>query len=141
MGEDFELKIETLHLPGRGEIENAHKLTSDELKRREVILIDITEDVAPSDYKASDDPVKYTSKKKRGPLKKLDWMGKVNLQNNNKFQSYLQKTLNLFDNHFQANPVMTAYKLVHIKFKVDLKEINFKFILLTTGYININKYF
>ncbi|XP_065570788.1 phosphatidylinositol transfer protein beta isoform-like isoform X3 [Artemia franciscana] len=70
-----------------------HLLTSDLLKQREVIKIDIANDpIASGDYKAHEDPSKFKSEKTgRGPL--------VGCWEEN------------------ANPVMTCYKLVTCEFK------------------------
>lgn len=76
MEDNFEFKVETIHLPGRGDIPNAHKLAPPQLKIREIVKIDITADV--SHYKESEDPCKFQSAKtKRGPLAKGRWMEKV----------------------------------------------------------------
>jgi len=93
MGEDFIITIESLHLPGKPEIENAHMLPPDKLEKREVVIIDIAADLPDkADYKAEEDPAKYRSKKtNRGPLKP-NWMQ-------------------------TAQPIMTCYKLVTVKFK------------------------
>lgn len=97
MGEDFEIKIESLHLPGRAELHNVHMLPPDKLEHREVIVIDIASDVEGSDYKPEEDPAKFKSKKtKRGPLTK-GWMKTV-------------------------TPCMTCYKLVTVKFKVGQSD-------------------
>ncbi|CAH1801375.1 unnamed protein product [Owenia fusiformis] len=88
----FEIKIETIHLPDRGETENAHGLPPDILKKREVKLIDIANDhIDSKDYKKEEDPAIYKSEKTgRGPLTK-DWIKTV-------------------------SPVMCAYKLVTVQF-------------------------
>lgn len=93
MKANFELRIETLHLPDRGETQNAHELPPDMLKHREVVIIDIANDpVGTGDYKADLDPQKFKSQKtERGPL-----LG--NWREN-------------------CQPVMTAYKLVVVEFK------------------------
>ncbi|KAK6044038.1 phosphatidylinositol transfer protein [Cooperia oncophora] len=44
MKENFFIKIETMHLPDRGDTENAHGLPLEELSRREVVHIDIADD-------------------------------------------------------------------------------------------------
>ncbi|KAI0215417.1 Phosphatidylinositol transfer protein alpha [Lamellibrachia satsuma] len=82
-----------MHLGDNGTTENAHKLSSDLLKKREVVMIDIANDsIEPQDYKPDQDPTKYKSQKtERGPLVG-SWMGKV-------------------------SPVMCCYKLVSIEFK------------------------
>lgn len=65
-----------------------------DLKKRNVILIDVAHDKIPaSDYKPEEDPKLYHSEKTgRGPLTDPDWQKKV-------------------------EPVMTCYKLVYIEFK------------------------
>ena len=69
MKESMLIDISTLHLADRGETENAHQLTGDELKKRRVVYINIAAPVSRADYKAEDDPEKYRSTKTgRGPL-------------------------------------------------------------------------
>ncbi|KAI9478351.1 MAG: hypothetical protein EXX96DRAFT_244929 [Benjaminiella poitrasii] len=95
MKDSFSIVYETLHVDGsRGEIENALNISKEELKKRNVIIIDIAHDkIDPKDYKAEEDPKLYHSKKTgRGPLSDPDWQKKV-------------------------DPVMTCYKLVYIEFK------------------------
>jgi hypothetical protein len=94
MKENFVIKIESLHLPDRGETPNAHGLSQDMLAKREVVKIDIANDpVDRRDYKADEDPSKYKSAKTgRGPLMGPDWDKSV-------------------------KPVMTCYKLVTVEFK------------------------
>jgi len=41
MKENFYIKVESYHLPGRGDLENVHELTPEQLKVREVINVDI----------------------------------------------------------------------------------------------------
>jgi hypothetical protein len=93
MKENFKISIETLHCPDRGDEENVHELSEKKLKKREIVFIDIANDeVASNDYKESEDPSKFHSKKTdRGPLSE-DWLEK-------------------------ADPVMCAYKLVTVEFK------------------------
>lgn len=93
MKNKFELRIETLHLPDRGETENAHELPPHLLALREISVIDIANDpLSHSDYKADLDPRIFKSKKtERGPL--------------------------LGDWRQTCHPFMTAYKLVVIEFK------------------------
>ena len=87
MKDNFMIKVETYHIADRGDSENVHQLTPEQLKQRKVVHIDIANDtVLSSDYKADQDPSKFQSKGGRGPLKG-DW----------------KKTV---------QPVMTAYKLV-----------------------------
>lgn len=96
MKENFVIKVETYHYADRGTSENIHELDKDQLKRREVVVIDIAEPVPRNDYKINEDPTKYTSEKTgRGPLKNepgKKWTHSV-------------------------NPVMTCYKLVTCEFK------------------------
>ena len=94
MKDNFVIKIESYHIADRGTTQNAHELTPEQLKAREVILIDIAnEKVASSDYKADEDPLKFKSEKTgRGPLTTPNWREEV-------------------------DPVMTCYKLVTIEFK------------------------
>merc|ERR1711962_1655930 len=44
MKDSFCIAVETLHAEGYGELENAHELTGDKLKQREVVTIDIGND-------------------------------------------------------------------------------------------------
>ncbi|CAO0793936.1 unnamed protein product [Mucor circinelloides] len=95
MKDAFSIVYETLHVDGsRGELENALNISKEDLKKRNVIIIDIAHDkIDAKDYKADEDPKKYHSEKTgRGPLVDPKW----------------QKT---------CEPVMTCYKLVYIEFK------------------------
>ncbi|KAF6024370.1 vib [Bugula neritina] len=87
------ISIETMHLADKGETENVHRLTPEELEQRKVIYIDIANDkVVPTDYKANEDPAKFKSEKTgRGPLDK-NWIE-------------------------TSTPVMCCYKLVKCEFK------------------------
>ena len=68
MKDDFYIIIETLHAAGAGDMENAHDLPAEKLKKRKVVKIDIAHDPV-RDYKAEEDPKLYTSKNTaRGPL-------------------------------------------------------------------------
>ncbi|XP_063674021.1 phosphatidylinositol transfer protein alpha isoform-like [Bolinopsis microptera] len=90
MKKGFTLSITTWHKPGRGEIDNVHSLEASKLALREVVPIDIANDVIKSgDYKEEFDPAKYNHP--RGPLTTTDWRQTV-------------------------EPVMTCYKLVEIEF-------------------------
>ena len=92
MKKNFFIKVETYHIGDRGDSENVHELTKEQLAMRKVVHIDIANDpVLSSDYKAHEDPSKFQSKGGRGPLKGA-W----------------KKTV---------EPVMTAYKLVTMEFK------------------------
>lgn len=69
MKENMLIDISTLHLPDRGDSENAHQLTGDELKKRTIVYINIADKVTGGDYKAEYDPEKFKSEKTgRGPL-------------------------------------------------------------------------
>lgn len=95
MKDAFSIVYETLHVNNsRGELENALNISKDDLKKRNVIIIDIANDkIDPKDYKADEDPKIFHSEKTgRGPLTDPNW----------------QK---------QCEPVMTCYKLVYIEFK------------------------
>jgi len=93
MKDNFVICIETMHAGDCGEQQNAHFLTQDKLKQREVVIVDIANDpVHSNDYKEAEDPTKFKSVKTgRGPLSG-NWMQKV-------------------------NPVMCAYKLVTVEFR------------------------
>lgn len=63
------IDIASLHLPDRGESENVHQLTGDDLKKRHIVYINIADPVNRHDYKSEDDPEKFKSQKTgRGPL-------------------------------------------------------------------------
>ncbi|XP_074656954.1 phosphatidylinositol transfer protein alpha isoform-like [Tubulanus polymorphus] len=72
MNDDFMYRIETYHFDADdGTRENAHNLPADELKRREVIHLDIADNslIDAQDYKPDEDPNIYKSAKTgRGPL-------------------------------------------------------------------------
>lgn len=71
MKDDFFIYIESFHAADTGDQENVHELTEEELQRREVYHIDITDnDAIPrSDYKDEADPTLFHSEKTgRGPL-------------------------------------------------------------------------
>ena len=54
------IKVETYHKADRGDSENVHELTPEQLKMRKVVKIDIANDAVPSgDYKANEDPAKF----------------------------------------------------------------------------------
>lgn len=95
MGKNFFILIDTWHKEGEGE-ENVHCLDADELKKREIVDIDIADPdaVSSSDYKEDEDPTIFHSEKTgRGPLVKGDWK---------KNENY---------------PKMTCYKLYRVTFK------------------------
>ncbi|CAL8074720.1 unnamed protein product [Orchesella dallaii] len=70
MKQDFEVSIESFHLPGKGELQNVHRLTPDQLAQREVIMVDIAGELLENnDYVKEEDPTKFSSTKTgRGPL-------------------------------------------------------------------------
>uniref|UniRef100_A0A182N4C2 Phosphatidylinositol transfer protein N-terminal domain-containing protein n=1 Tax=Anopheles dirus TaxID=7168 RepID=A0A182N4C2_9DIPT len=94
MKDNFIICIESLHVGDAGDQPNAHELTPEKLKQRDVVHIDIANDpVSQTDYKETEDPTKFKSKKTgRGPLVGPEWKKKV-------------------------SPVMTCYKLVTCEFK------------------------
>lgn len=97
MKQNFELKIESLHVDNNIALENAHQLPPDLLAKREVIYIDISSntEIKACDYKAEEDPTRFTSSKTgRGPLQEGKWWEKSH-----------------------TCPVMCAYKLVTCEFK------------------------
>ncbi|CAG2105704.1 unnamed protein product [Medioppia subpectinata] len=94
MKQNFCITIETMHSPDRGTQENAHQLSPEKLKAREVMYLDIANDtVLTKDYKADEDPTRMKSEKTgRGPLTDKNWRETV-------------------------EPVMCAYKLVTVEFR------------------------
>lgn len=92
MKENFVLCIETMHCADRGVQENVHQLPPERLAKREIVVIDIANDPVQGEYKTSEDPKLFKSKKTgRGPLTG-DWMS-------------------------TTKPVMCCYKLVTVEFK------------------------
>eukprot|EP01116_Phalansterium_solitarium_P010935 TRINITY_DN26536_c0_g1_i1.p1 TRINITY_DN26536_c0_g1~~TRINITY_DN26536_c0_g1_i1.p1 ORF type:complete len:328 (-),score=106.58 TRINITY_DN26536_c0_g1_i1:82-1065(-) len=95
LGDRFELIIESRHALDKGDTENIHGLSPEQLKKRHVVKMDfatekLTDKAANLE---SEDPTKFKSQKSgRGPLKK-GW----------------QK---------EAKPVMCAYKLLTVKCKI-----------------------
>ncbi|XP_041350271.1 phosphatidylinositol transfer protein alpha isoform-like [Gigantopelta aegis] len=94
MKENFYIIIESMHYEDRGETENIHDLDNEDLKKRQVVNIDIAHDpVRRGDYKEEWDPTKFKSTKTdRGALTGPDWKTSV-------------------------RPVMCSYKLVRCYFK------------------------
>lgn len=93
-GGKFSMSVLTMHVDNdRGEQENVHKLDDDVLKKREVDVIDIANDVCPkSAYVEEEDPKLFKSELTgRGPLGEK-W----------------RET---------ATPIMCAYKLCSVEFK------------------------
>ena len=66
------------HFADNGTQENVHKLEGDQLKQREVDMIDIAFDEVPEkEYEAECDPTKFHSEKtNRGPLT-ADWTVRI----------------------------------------------------------------
>ncbi|KAM9801274.1 phosphatidylinositol transfer protein alpha isoform-like [Neosynchiropus ocellatus] len=96
MKDGFQVKIETWHKPDLGSEPNVHGLSGEQLKKREIVDIDIAKPVDAKDYKEEYDPTKFKStKRNREPLKE-GW--KDGLASSNE-------------------PHMCAYKLVTIEFK------------------------
>jgi len=95
MKDKFYVKVETIHLPDNGTTENAHGLTTEELARREVVMINIANDrefLNAADIQENTRPSTFQSQKTgRGPLIG-NWKEEV-------------------------KPVMCAYKLVTVYFK------------------------
>nr|XP_002128690.1 phosphatidylinositol transfer protein alpha isoform [Ciona intestinalis] len=111
MKDNFQIVIQSYHADDVGESENVHNLTPKQLKDREVITIDIANDVVRSaDYKPEFDPSKFTSQKAgRGPFGP-NWIEHMRMQKQ------------IYDNQepgagIQRPAVMCAYKLVTVKFK------------------------
>ncbi|XP_076452932.1 phosphatidylinositol transfer protein alpha isoform-like [Babylonia areolata] len=106
MKENFFIIIESFHAPDRGETPNIHHLNDQELKKREVVQIDIAynnEDYK-HDYKPEWDPTLVKSEKTgRGPLPK------------GQAQSKGQQTPGAWAK--TCEPVMCCYKLVRAYFK------------------------
>lgn len=73
MKDKFQIVVETQHVGNdRGEQDNVLNLSADDLKKREVVKIDVVND--PVDGQDEYDPSKYKSEKTgRGPLAK-DWL-------------------------------------------------------------------
>lgn len=93
MKEKFSIVIESMHANDNGTQDNIFSLSYDQLKKREVIQIDIVNDkIDPKEYKEKEDPKKFLSGKTgRGQLK-TNWIE-------------------------TQKPLMCVYKLVHCEFK------------------------
>jgi len=92
MGDNFTFIIETRHADDDGKQENVHNLTPEQLKKREVDFIDISDKIEDKNkYKKEEDPTLVHSEKAgRGPLTE-GWQ--------------------------QKKPLMCCYKLVTAEFK------------------------
>ena len=104
MKESFHILIDTWHKQGNKDIENVHELTAKQVKKRQIMNIDIANDkVDPRDYKEDEDPTKFKSEKTgRGPLGP-NWQDDIKNQEESEDKP--------------AVPIMTCYKLYGIKFK------------------------
>jgi len=92
MKDRFSIVIESRHLPGPGDTENAFNLNQDELEKRRVMWLDIANDKVV-DNPPEREPSEYFSEKTgRGRLQGKWWEN--------------------------CDPVMCCYKLVTIKFQV-----------------------
>ena len=75
--------------------ENVHNLTPEQLEKREIVVIDIAEQLAAGEYKEDEDPTLFKSVKTgRGPLVKGEWI------------------------NANQKPLICCYKLVFVEFKV-----------------------
>lgn len=125
MKDGFEVSIETWHKPGLGELENVHNLKGNELRKRDVVHIDIVKDpISSSDYKEEFDPKKFKGCiGGRGALTD-DWLCKLRAQVASSGGSAQQN-----GDCAAAPPNMCAYKLVRCNFKwLGLQNITEKFI-------------
>jgi len=93
LGDRFAISIVTKYLPDAGTTQNAFDLTDQQLKEREIDVIDIALDrIDPSKYKSEEDPTHFTSSKTgRGKLSQ-NWQNEV-------------------------QPVMTIYKYASVEFR------------------------
>uniref|UniRef100_A0A0X3NHZ5 Phosphatidylinositol transfer protein alpha isoform n=1 Tax=Schistocephalus solidus TaxID=70667 RepID=A0A0X3NHZ5_SCHSO len=108
MKSDFHIKVETMHVQDKVDLENVHQLSPELLEQREVVVIDIANDAlyAQSDYKSEWDPKIFQSKATGlGPLLGPKWWENTDM------------------------PIMCAYKLVTCEFKwFGLQTITERFI-------------
>ena len=102
-GSNFDIEINSIHLPDAGTTENPFNLPPRNYKNVEVVYIDIANDFDyPAKYKAKYDPSKFhSSKTGRGPLGK-DWIKDIQAKTVEKPADQV--------------PVMCCYKLVSCKF-------------------------
>ncbi|VDL96883.1 unnamed protein product [Schistocephalus solidus] len=108
MKSDFHIKVESMHVQDKVDLENVHQLSPELLEQREVVVIDIANDAlyAQSDYKSEWDPKIFQSKATGlGPLLGPKWWENTDM------------------------PIMCAYKLVTCEFKwFGLQTITERFI-------------
>jgi hypothetical protein len=92
----FRLEIDSIvkDCPNGVPEDNVHNLTPEQLEKREIVELDISESVSPDKYREDLDPCKFKSEKTgRGPLTRNEWI----------------KT---------HKPLSCVYKLVMIEFKI-----------------------
>ncbi|XP_022651085.1 protein retinal degeneration B-like isoform X2 [Varroa destructor] len=91
----FSLEIETKYFDDAGDKENVFELSGNEIRNRQIDLIDVVRDqLPPADYIESEDPTIYKSEKsQRGPLDE-----------------------NWIDEH-RGKTIMCAYKLCKVEFR------------------------
>ncbi|KAA8491030.1 Phosphatidylinositol transfer protein 2 [Porphyridium purpureum] len=94
LGEKFFLSVETLHADDRGEQDNANLLTAEELKLRSVDVLDIADKNNGVAMIKGEDPTQFVSQK---------------YPEHSKLKKDFAET---------CTPVMTAYKVVRLEFKV-----------------------
>jgi hypothetical protein len=89
--------VETIYRDNAGTEENVFQLSKDELKNRQIDVMDFVNDpISSHDYVVDEDPKEYQSMKTgRGPLN-ADWV-----------EEYQSK----------CRPIMCAYKLCRVEFK------------------------
>lgn len=92
----IELDTITKACPNGKAEENVHNLTQEQLDKREIVVIDIADQVSSAEYKEEEDPTLFKSiKTGRGPLVKGEWISSN-----------------------QKQPLICCYKLVAVEFKV-----------------------
>ncbi|KAL8604632.1 hypothetical protein ACOMHN_013412 [Nucella lapillus] len=118
MKDSFYIIIESFHAPDRGDQENIHQLSDEELQKREVHHVNIADNsaVPRSDYKAEWDPTLFQSKKSsRGPLPKSE--GGSHQQQNSPSKEGAVVVGQQGEWSKTHEPVMCCYKLVRVLFK------------------------
>lgn len=99
MKTNFSVKVESLHKEDYGESENAHGLSAEELKQREVIFLDFVKDqMDPRDYVESEDPTKFVPEASKLGKLSADWLKDMK------------------DGKYSAVPHVCVYKLVRAEF-------------------------
>lgn len=92
MKERFSIVIESRHLPGPGDAENAFNLSPEELEKRRIVWLDIANDKVADNPLEREPALYFSDKTGRGRLQGKWWES--------------------------CDPVMCCYKLVTIKFQV-----------------------